>query len=147
MYAAYRRPRLHVALHVTIFMGAASEVQPDVVAFEDESLGGSVRRTEDDFLEGAPELVAEVATSSASYDLHDKMSLYERTGVSEYIVWQVYERRIDWFRLHDGRYVPMEPDARGVMESRVFPGLRLAVAKMLAGDDAGVLAELDRAGG
>jgi hypothetical protein len=30
-----------------------------------------------------------------------------------------------------------------VVHREVFPGLRLAVAKMLAGDDAGVLAELE----
>jgi hypothetical protein len=48
-----------------------------------------------------------------------------------------------WFRLTDGRYVEVSPDERGVIESRVFPGLRLAVDKLLAGDDAGVLAALD----
>lgn len=36
----------------------------------------------------------------------------------------------------------LEPDERGVIASTVFPGLRLAVDKMLAGDRAGVLAEL-----
>ena len=36
----------------------------------------------------------------------------------------------------------LEPDARGVIASEVFPGLRLAVGRMLAGDDVGVLAEL-----
>ena len=44
--------------------------------------------------------------------------------------------------LERGRYVEVEPDERGVIGSTVVPGLRPAVAKMLAGDDAGVLAEL-----
>jgi Uma2 family endonuclease len=63
--------------------------------------------------------------------------------VPEYVVWQMREQRIDWFRLQDGRYVRVEPDARGVIESAAFPGLRLAVPKLLAGDNAGVLAELE----
>ena len=49
----------------------------------------------------------------------------------------------DWFRLQSGEYVRIEPDERGIIESDVFPGLRLNVAKLLAGDLAGVLAELE----
>ena len=52
------------------------------------------------------------------------------------------DHAIDWFRLRGGRYVRLEPDAHGLIHSEVFPGLRLAVAKMLAGDSAGVIAEL-----
>ena len=51
--------------------------------------------------------------------------------------------RCDHLLRVDGRYVPVEPDARGVIESEAFPGLRLNVAKMLAGDLAGVLADLE----
>ncbi len=70
------------------------------------------------------------------------MEVYRRAGVPEYLIWQLYESQIDWFRLRDGVYVPLEPDERGIIHSEVFPGLRLAVAKMLASDDAGVIAEL-----
>ncbi len=38
----------------------------------------------------------------------------------------------------------IEPDERGVIESATLPGLRLAVQKMIDGDDAEVLAELER---
>ena len=62
----------------------------------------------------------------------------------EYIVWRVLNQALDWLRLDEGEYREVEPDERGVIESSVFPGLRLNVAKMLAGDDAGVLAELDQ---
>lgn len=136
----------------TLFLPTGDEVQPDACLYRSPPTGRVrlVMKREGGrpvhYLEGAPELVFEIAASSASYDLHSKKQAYERSGVQEYIVWQVYDRRIDWFRLEDGRYVPIEPDERGVLESRIFPGLRLAVAKMLAGDDAGddagVIAEL-----
>ena len=42
----------------------------------------------------------------------------------------------------DGAYVRLEPDAEGVIESEEYPGLRLHVPSMLAGDRAGVLAWL-----
>jgi Uma2 family endonuclease len=148
-----RTPGIELTDNGTLFLPTGDEVQPDACLYKVPPSGGVqlVTRREGGrpvrYLEGTPELVFEVAASSASYDLHSKKRAYERSRVPEYIVWQVYDRRIDWFRLQDGQYVPMQPDERGVIESRVFPGLRLAVAKMLAGDDAGVLAELDRAGG
>jgi hypothetical protein len=48
-------------------------------------------------------------------------------GVREYIVWQVYDGRIDWFVLEDERYVLLQPGEDGVARSRVFPGLWLDV--------------------
>jgi Uma2 family endonuclease len=134
-----------VQLHdnTTVLLDAENEVQPDACLWREEP--GGPRLSEDDYIEGAPQLVVEVAASSASYDLHDKLRAYRRNGVREYVVWRVLDRAIDWFRLRAGEYARVEPDARGVIESEVFVGLRLNVAKMLAGDAAGVLAELERA--
>jgi Uma2 family endonuclease len=86
--------------------------------------------------------VVEVAASSASYDLHEKLRAYRRNGVREYVVWRVVDRAVDWFRLHEGQYLRVQPDARGVIASEIFDGLRLNVSRLLAGDMAAVLAEL-----
>ena len=140
-YAA-KTPDAEFRVEATVFLTDDGEVQPDCLLFRAPSAGRAVRLTEDGYLAGAPELVAEIAASSASYDLHDKKDLYRRAGVQEYLVWRVLDGALDWFDLQGGEYVRREPDARGVIESRVYPGLRLHVAKLLAGDYAGVLAEL-----
>lgn len=57
----------------------------------------------------------------------------------EYLVWCVLDEHFDWFRLHDGDYVTVASDARGTIESSEFPGLRLNVARLLAGDYAGAI--------
>jgi Uma2 family endonuclease len=137
-----RTPGVQLAVETTVFLDAETEVKPDAILFRDPP-AGSIAIDEEGYLIGAPELVIEVAASSASYDLHDKMEAYRRAGVQEYIAWQVYERRIDWFRLREGQYGRLEPDVQGIIASEVFPGLRLDVAKMLARDYAGVLAALD----
>jgi hypothetical protein len=80
--------------------------------------------------------------STSSYDLHDKEA-YRRNGVREYVVWRVLDGMIDWFRLREGEYTWVEPDQDSVVESAAFPSLRLHLAKMVAGDLAGVLAELE----
>jgi len=84
----------------------------------------------------------EVAASSASIDLRDKRRAYCRNGVREYLVWLVSEARIEWFCLEDDDYRPQLPDTDGLLHSRVFPGLRLPVAPLLAGDAAKVLEAL-----
>ena len=55
---------------------------------------------------------------------------------------RVLDRQIDWFVLSDDEYRPLTADSAGMLESRVFPGLRLAVNALLQGDTARVLAEL-----
>jgi Uma2 family endonuclease len=108
----------------------------------EEQAGGQARLSEDDYIEGAPELVAEIAASSAAIDLGDKKRAYRRNGIREYIVWQVFEQRLDWFYLQEGEYVPLPVDEDGVIRSQVFPGLWLAANDLLSGNMGRVLAVL-----
>jgi Uma2 family endonuclease len=140
-YAAHH-PGVLAGGSATIYLDATSELQPDAFLFRLEPAGPGARQTEDGYLEGAPQLVVEVAASSASYDLHDKKEIYRRNAVREYLVWRVLDDAFDWFRLVNGEYLLVEPDPRGVIESQEFPGLRLNVPRLLAGDLATVLAEL-----
>lgn len=135
-----RHPGLELGDNATVIIDEDNEVQPDAFLWREEP--GGPRLTEDDYIEGAPQLIVEVAASSASYDLHDKKEAYRRHGVREYIVWRVLEEAIDWFQIADGQYVGVEPNERGIIESVVFSRLRLHAGKMVAGDLAGVLAEL-----
>ncbi len=126
----------------TVRLDLDNEPQPDAVLMIEESAGGQARLSDDDYVEGAPELVAEIAASSATIDLHDKKRAYRRNGVREYIVWQVCEQKLDWFYLQEGEYVSLPVDEDGVIRSRVFPGLWLAVDNLLAENMARVLAVL-----
>lgn len=128
----------------TLRLDPDNEPQPDAMLFIEESAGGNTRISEDDYIEGSPELIVEVAASSASYDLHDKFKAYRRNGVQEYIVWLVYDGKIEWFRLQGQQYVSVEPDAKGVIASSTFPGLRLHVNALLSGDMRKVYAELQK---
>jgi Uma2 family endonuclease len=126
----------------TVRLDLENEPQPDAVLLIEAQSGGQSRLSLDDYVEGAPELVAEVAASSAAIDLGDKKRAYRRNGIKEYIVWQVFEQKLDWFSLQDGEYVSLPIDADGVIRSRIFPGLWLAVEDLLAGKMAQVLAVL-----
>ena len=75
-------------------------------------------------------------------DLRNKRRTSCRNGVREYLVWLVAEAHLEWFCLEEDEYRPQLPDAQGLLHSRVFPGLQLPVAPLLAGDTAKVLAAL-----
>lgn len=134
-------PNVLIGDNATLRLDTENEVQPDAALF---IKGGKCKISDDDYLEGAPELIVEIAASSVSYDLYDKLKIYRRNGVQEYVVWQVNDNRVDWFELNEGQYLPLTPDANGVIKSKVFPGLNLAVHDLLEGEMANVLAELQK---
>lgn len=126
--------------NATIRLDFENEVQPDILLRLETALGGRSRITEDDYVEGPPELIAEIAASSAAYDLHTKRRVYARNGVQEYLAVQMYEQRIDWFVLREGVYETLAPDEKGLLRSEIFPGLWLKPQAFWAGDLAGMLA-------
>ena len=132
-------PGIEGAADATIRLDLDNEPQPDILLRIAPDHGGRSATSEDDYFEGGPELVIEVAASSASYDLHDKLNAYRRNGVVEYVVWRVRDHVIDWFVLRGGRYERLTPTAEGQFRSEVFPGLWLDVSAALRGDMAAVL--------
>ncbi len=123
----------------TARLDVINEPQPDALLLIRPECGGQARISEDDYIEHAPELVAEVASSSVSIDLNTKKEVYRRTDVREYIVWRVLEDTIDWFVLRGEDFQPLEPDAQGWLRSEVFPGLWLDPAALIRGDSARVI--------
>lgn len=132
-------PGSQLGIEPTVRLDLDNEPQPDAVLFIP---GNGANTTEDDYILGAPELVAEISASTVSIDLNTKKQVYQRNGVREYIVWRTLQQEIDWFSLQNGEYVRLEPDENGVVKSQVFPGLWLAVTAMLSGDLKEVLSVL-----
>jgi Uma2 family endonuclease len=122
----------------TLRLDLDNELQPDAFLRILPRYGGQ-SADRDDYIVGAPELVAEITASTASYDLHDKLRAYRRNGVCEYVVWRVWDSELDWFVLRQGAYLPLEP-VGGMYRSEVFPGLWLDTAALLSGDLARALA-------
>jgi len=133
-------PYVEVSDNSTVRLDLDNEPQPDCLLFIQPEHGGQARVGEDGYIEGAPELVAEVASSSASYDLGDKLKAYRRNGVREYVVWRVLDQEVDWFVNRGGQFERLSPAIDGILRSTVFPGLWLNSAALLGGDVNAVLA-------
>ena len=134
-------PRTQFADNTTVRLDTDNEPQPDALLRIE---GGQSQIDVDDYVRGAPELIVEIATSTASYDLQEKLQVYRRNGVQEYLVWQVSERIFDWFRLREGEYIKLQPD-ENMIKSQVFPGLWLAVDSLLNYDLAEVIRTVQQA--
>lgn len=143
---------IQVGDNTTVLLDYENEVQPDACVRLQAEYGGNSYITENDYVAGPPELIVEIAASSAAYDLHTKKQVYARDGVQEYIAVQVYEQRVDWFALREGVYETLTPEEAtgttaaadatraGCLKSEGFPGLWLCPAALWEGDIARLLA-------
>lgn len=135
-------PGVETLDNAIVRLDADNEPQPDALLRIEQ--GGQSTISEDDYVEGAPELIVEIAASTASIDLHQKLKVYRRNQVQEYLVWRVYDSEFDWFKLNAGEYIKLEPDNNGIIYSQVFPGLWLDKTALLAGNLTKVLEVLQQ---
>jgi Uma2 family endonuclease len=142
-YAAHTRG-VQTASNATTILDLENVPQPDAFLRVREEFGGQSSLNADYYLEGAPELVVEIAGSTATRDLHGKQRAYRRAGVREYVVWVTGEPRLLAFRRSEDDLEPAPADADGLWRSEVFPGLWLDVAALLRLDAAAALAALNR---
>jgi Uma2 family endonuclease len=127
----------------TVKLDVDNVPQPDSALRILEEFGGQSRLV-NGYVEGAPELIVEIAASSASIDLHTKLNTYRRNGVLEYLVCQALDAKVHWFALKDGEFKPIDRSSDGLYRSGVFPGLVLDSNALCRGDAAGVLAALNK---
>ena len=135
-------PGVTAACRATVRLGPDDVPQPDGLLWILAEYGGQTRLDSNGYLVGAPELVVEVAASTASIDAHEKLTSYRRGGVREYVLWRTEDEAVDWWVHEDDDYQPLMAGADGMLKSRVFPGLWLDARALLAGDGAKVLAAL-----
>lgn len=121
----------------------ANMPQPDSYLRIESERGGKSRLCDDGIIDGPPELIAEIAASSVSRDLHDKLQAYQRNLVDEYLVFRTLDGEIDWFQSVDGNYQKLPAD-HGILRSRILPGLWLNVSAAINNDAASVLATLQQ---
>lgn len=125
---------VEVVDNATVILGEESEPQPDLALRLLYEYGGQSQLNEDEYVEGAPELLAEVAYSSRSIDMNQKRQDYEAAGVLEYLVLCIEERELHWFHFPSGESIT--PNRQGVFRSRVFPGLWIHGPALLDRDSA-----------
>jgi hypothetical protein len=133
MLYAVSTPGVDSGIEGSIRMDLDNMPQPDNFLYVQWGPTRTAKLDDDGYLSGAPEFIAEVAASSANYDLHEKLNAYRRNGVREYLVWRTYDNALDYFILTDGHYERLA-QTDGMYRSRVFPGLWFDIATTLRRD-------------
>lgn len=128
--------------NATAILGEESEPQPDLGLRILPEYGGQSRTTTDDYVQGAPELLVEIAHSRRAIAMHNKREDYQRNGVLEYLVVCTEEQEVHWFHFPSGNSI--HPNRQGISRSRVFPGLWLEVAALLRLDSARLMEVLQQ---
>lgn len=142
---AIATPGVRSITNATTRLGPKDVPQPDGMLIVVPPSGLKSRLTKKGgYLAGAPDLAFEVANSSASYDVHEKLESYRAHGVREYVVWRVQDAAVDWWELRGKSYKPLAPDKRGIIASKVFPGLWLDVKALLADNGVKLMATLQK---
>jgi Uma2 family endonuclease len=127
--------------NATVVLARDSEPQPDLFLRIRPEFGGQ-SKTEAGYIRGAPELVAEIANTSHSLDLHGKNLDYQKHGVLEYLVVSIKENTIRWFDLAADKELSL--DADGIYRVRRFPGLWIHCRALLSRDAELLIATLQR---
>jgi Uma2 family endonuclease len=133
---------VEAAENITAILGDESEPQPDLLLRIQHECGGQSRYDEEQYLNGPPELIAEVAHSTVALDMHGKRDDYLAAGVQEYVVLCVAEGEIHWHHFPSKR--KLKPDRDGVYKSRVFPGLWVDGPALLDRDSARLITTVQR---
>ena len=127
----------------TWLMTSNSAPQPDL-SLEILPEHGGQSRVEGAYLAGAPELAIEVSHTTSSHDSGEKLKLYERCGVREYLIVRPKSQRLVWRELVSGKYREIAPEPDETLHSRVFPGLWLNPTALWQSDLDGLAAVVRR---
>ncbi len=127
---AMQDPALVLSDNATIRLNADNDPQPDLCLLRVE---GQAQFDDEGYIVGPPEMIVEIAGSSASYDFGEKRDVYEAAGVGEYLVFETIEGRLEWWRSVDGRFTAIQSE-NGIYKSSLFPGLWLDIDALRSGD-------------
>lgn len=135
-------PGVQVGDNTTVLLGPDGEPQPDLFLRVLPEHGGQSRTSDDEYVEGPPELIVEVAHSSRSIDLHLKRREYARYGVLEYLVLSLADQQLRWFDLKTEQ--ELQADSEEVLRIRSFPGLWISGPAVLTQDYTRLMDVLNR---
>lgn len=138
---AIRHPGVKTYPNATLLLDQENAPQPDAILCTIPKPKHRVWLNQRGYLCGSPELVCEISASTRSIDMHEKKRAYRRAGVTEYLVWLTEENTVVWFHLTAGEF-QLLPANKGLIHSKIFPGLVLDTKALLKRDGAKLVAAL-----
>jgi Uma2 family endonuclease len=118
---------------IDVVLAFNTVVQPDVIV-----VCNPAKLANGKYVDGAPDLVVEILSpSTALKDKREKLRLYERSGVAEYLIVDAHEFYAEIYRLDAcGRYaLPELLGSRDVLKLTLFPELGQTLGELFGWPD------------
>jgi hypothetical protein len=135
---------MYVCVHVPVLLDAETRVVPGLVAMIN---GGRLKQCVPSAhgFQGPPNFVLDVFNRGERPEYERRRGLFERFGVTEYVVVEdTPSPTLHWNREDGGRFQEVEPDADGLIKSKALPGLWIPTRALAARDWWTVLAAIER---
>ena len=113
---------------IDVYFDNDNVYQPDILFISEDKKNLIM----DGRIHGAPDLIIEVLSpTNAYYDLRQKMRIYEKYGVNEYIIVDPIEENADLYILKEGIYhLQQKAQKTETLNSLVLPGLGFELDKL-----------------
>ena len=113
---------------IDIFFDDDNVYQPDLVFISSEKRSQIIKER----IEGAPDLLIEILSpSNAYYDLRQKMGIYEKYGVKEYIIVDPIQENADLYALKEGvYYLHQRAQKNEALNSLLLSGLSFDLSRI-----------------
>src|ERR1700744_3006816 len=114
---------------IDIFFDDDNVFQPDILFIQASRLNEVIKQER---ISGAPDLVIEILSpSNAYYDLRQKMGVYEKYGVKEYIIVDPLQQDADLYAIKDGVYhLHQKAQKTELLNSLLLPGLSFDLSRL-----------------
>ncbi len=136
-------PGVRVSINTSTALDDLGEPQPDVSLRILQEFGGQ-SRFDPRYIDGAPELIVEVARTTRTGDLGPKLEDYRRSGVLEYIVLALDPDELFWFARQGDQLKRAAASDDALYRSQAFPGLWLDPKALLRRNLIKLKSALDR---
>lgn len=119
---------------IDVYFDNNEAYQPDIIFISTERLDIIGEKN----IQGAPDIVVEVLSSNAKYDLVDKREMYESEGVREYWIVDIDRKSIDVLENVQGKFgnefrlFSRGRGGTGSVESKVLEGFSVELAYIFA---------------
>ena len=127
-------PGIYVCVHPQVQLSENIRITPSLIAQVNSGPHKQCQTGEEtgdyDRFFGPPNFIFDVFRKDQKDIYEYRKSLFEQSGVIEYVAWFTLEKKPIWNRLTEGRYEVIEEDEKNIIKSSALPGLWLPVDAM-----------------
>lgn len=135
-------PGLYVCVSVPVQLNKTTRLTPGFVAQVNSGKFKQCDPGDYEYFSGPPNFVFDVFKDNQRQEYEKRKTLFERSGVIEYVVWFASDKMPIWNRLHKGAYLEISEDEEGLIKSSALPGMWFPIDALAERDWRTIMAKI-----